>query len=114
VKRAMVGMLPKTTVTAVTLEFGTFPSIDVFRALRVENWLHHHGNGSHPQAQEIKTCLLQTYSPESEKWKSLVWSGGRQVVGLALSYLGNLATDHEGHAPFNTATPPGADSQEVF
>jgi uncharacterized protein DUF2817 len=114
VKRALVTMLRETTVTAVTLEFGTFPSIDVFRALRAENWLHHHDNGSHPQAKVIKTCLLQTYSPDSDKWKSLVWGGGGQVVGLALSYLGNLATDHRGHAPFNTTAPPGADSKEVF
>ncbi len=29
-------------VTAVALEFGTLPSIQVFKTLRAENWLHHH------------------------------------------------------------------------
>ena len=111
VKRAMVRMLPETTVTAVTLEFGTFSSINVFRALRAENWLYHHGNGVHHQAQEIKTCLLRTYSPESEKWRSSVWNNGRRIVARALSYLGNSATGLERHT-FNYGTSPEAHSQE--
>jgi hypothetical protein len=113
VKTALVGMLPETTVTAVTLEFGTYSAIDVFRALRAENWLHHHTNGTHPQAQEIKTCLLRTYSPQSEKWKSLVWNNGRRIVEQALSYLGNSSTGLERHASSNGASP-GARSQEGF
>jgi hypothetical protein len=111
VKTAMVGMLPETTVTAVTLEFGTFSSIDVFRALRAENWLYHHGNEAHPQAQEIKTCLLRTYSPESEKWRSSVWNNGRRIVAPALSYLRNSATGLERHT-FNYGASPEAHSQE--
>ena len=111
VKRAMVRMLPETTVTAVTLEFGTFSSINVFRALRAENWLYHHGNGVHHQAQEIKTCLLRTYSPESEKWRWSVWNNGRRIVARALSYLGNSATNLERYTS-NYGASPEAHSQE--
>jgi len=114
VKTAIPGMLPGTTVTAVTLEFGTFSSIDVFRALRAENWLHHHGDALHPRAQAIKTCLLRTYTPASDKWKSLVWSGGKRIVGLALSYLGNPTTGYEQGTGFITPAQIEAGSQEVF
>lgn len=87
VKSAVPKMLPKAIVTSVTLEFGTFPPMDVFRALRTENWLHHYGNASHPQAQSIKNCLLRTFYPESKEWKTLAWRHGKHVVRRAMMYL---------------------------
>ena len=87
VKSAMERLLPETRVTSVTLEFGTYPSWDVFMALRAENWLHNYGGDSHPQSEAIKTCLLRTYYPDSAKWKLSVWDGGRDVVEQAFFYL---------------------------
>ena len=81
--------MPKTKVASVTLEFGTFPSLDVFMALRDENWSHHHGDPFHPRSKLIKTCLLRTYYPDSEKWRLAVWQEGQDIVKQALSYLAN-------------------------
>ena len=86
-KLAIPEMLPGAEVTAVSLEFGTLPPMEVFKALRAENWLHHHGGMEHPKARELKTCLLRAFHPESEEWKASVWSQGRQVVEQALASL---------------------------
>lgn len=114
VKAALPEMLPRTAVTAVTLEFGTFSSMDVFLALRAEHWLHHHGPALHPRRQAIEACLLRTYFPASEKWKSMVWRGGNRIVGLALSYLSDHGSGSEQGTDFTNPTQPEAGPQEVL
>ncbi|MDX1776522.1 MAG: M14 family metallopeptidase, partial [Desulfobulbales bacterium] len=47
-KLAVPKMLPDAEVTAVTLEFGTLPTLKAFWALRAENWLYHHGDKNTP------------------------------------------------------------------
>ncbi len=49
------------------------------------NWLHHHGDQSHPDAYEIKKKLLQAFYPESDEWKLQVWKQARDVVEQALA-----------------------------
>jgi hypothetical protein len=41
-------MIPHAEVTAISLEFGTMPPMEVFQAMQAENWLHHHGGKNHP------------------------------------------------------------------
>ena len=74
-------------VTAVSLEFGTLPPKQVFKALRAEGWLHHHGGMNHPKAQSIKKCLLHAFYPNSNDWKASVWKQGRDVIEKALIWL---------------------------
>lgn len=57
--------IPKAEVTAKSLEFGTRPALEIFKALRAENWLHHHGGSDHPRAREIKATLLRVFHPEN-------------------------------------------------
>ena len=45
---------------ATGVEYGTVPIFKVYKALRAENWLHHHGGPDHSKAKEIKTCLFRT------------------------------------------------------
>jgi len=80
-------MLRDAEVTAGTREFGTFPPMEAFKALRAENWLHHHGGISHPKALELKTWLARTFHPDSEQWEASVWRQGNQVVQKALASL---------------------------
>jgi hypothetical protein len=86
VKLAFAEMLPQAEVTAISLEFGTLPTMDIFKALRAENWLHHHGGGNHPKAENIKNCLLRAFHPDSDEWEASVWVQGREVVEQALAW----------------------------
>lgn len=85
--KALPGMMPETDVTAATLEFGTFPSMDVLWALREENWLHHHGNIEGVDSQQIKKNLLEAFYPSDEYWKELVWQKGKIIVDKAIECL---------------------------
>ena len=84
-KVAFPKMLPNAEVTAVSLEYGTSPLMEVFRALRAENWLHHHGDPHDSRSQEIKAELRRVFYPDKEDWKAMVWSVAGQVVDQALA-----------------------------
>lgn len=86
-KLALPKMLPNTEVTAVGLEFGTFPPKKVFWALRAENWLHHHDGKGHPDAEKIKRELVQVFYPNSDEWKLQVWKQGKEIVKQTLANL---------------------------
>ena len=86
-KKGFSTMLPDAEITAVTLEFGTVEAMQVFKALRAENWLHHHGSISHPRAKEIKTELLRVFYPDNDVWKKQVWEQGKEVVEQVLDHL---------------------------
>jgi hypothetical protein len=87
-KLAFADMLPHARVTAASLEFGTLPPMEVFKALRVENWLYHHGGPDHPRAAEIKRRLLRAFHPDDPVWEQRVWSAGRRIAHEALAWLG--------------------------
>jgi hypothetical protein len=80
-------MLPWAEVTAVSLEFGTYPAKEVFWALRNENWLHHYGSESYPEGQKIKSELLRVFYPNTDEWKLQVWKQGKEVVDQALRHF---------------------------
>ena len=86
-KLAFPEMLPNAEVTAVSLEFGTLPPLAVFKALRAENWLHHHVTTKHRKASEIKACLLRAFYPDDEKWRTSVLKKGKHVVERAAASL---------------------------
>jgi predicted deacylase len=84
-KLAVPDMLPKTTVTSVSLEFGTLPSLKVLHALRTENWLHHYGGSQHPNAKVIKSNLQLAFNPTEDDWRLAIWEQGKEAVDKALS-----------------------------
>ncbi len=87
VKLAFARMLPDAEVTAVGLEFGTLPPMAVFKAIRAENWLHHHGDVDCPSAAGIKQQLQHAFYPDDDLWKRKVWEQGRLIVEKALANL---------------------------
>jgi hypothetical protein len=79
-------MLPKAEVTSVSLEFGTVPPMEVFKAVRAENWLHHHAGPGHRKAHALKARLLRAFLPDSEEWRTAVWNQGKEVIDRAVAY----------------------------
>jgi hypothetical protein len=86
-KLAIPEMLPGAEVTAVSLEFGTVPSLVALRALRVENWLYHHGDKELIEADRIKTDLLRAFYPDDEDWRVTVWRKGQDAMDKGLRGL---------------------------
>jgi hypothetical protein len=88
-KLAIPKMLPNAEVTPVSLEFGTVPPMEVFKALRAENWLHHHGGPEHAKAREIKMCLLRAFYPGTKDWEAAIWKKGTDIVERAVASFGS-------------------------
>jgi hypothetical protein len=71
----------------ICLEYGTCSTLEVFQALRADNWLHAHGDPQGPQAPEIRDQLRQAFYPDQDDWKEKVWTRGRDVLAQSISGL---------------------------
>ncbi|MDX2142218.1 MAG: DUF2817 domain-containing protein [Rhodospirillaceae bacterium] len=82
-------MISPAAVYGNTLEFGTYPTERMIRALRADNWLHLHGDPRSEQGRAIKAEIKAVFYPEtSAEWKTrvmtralAVWDRG--MAGLA-------------------------------
>lgn len=77
------------TVTFVTLEYGTYPVEDMFRQLRADHILHRDGppDWRAPATRAVKAALKQHFCPDSEDWRRMVLARGREVLGQAVDGL---------------------------
>lgn len=96
VNLAISRMLAGADVTAVGLEFGTLPAMEVFNRMRSENWLHHYGGDNHKDSKPIRSKFLQAFCPVEEGWRQAVWEQGGRIVKRALQALGE---SHRGADP---------------
>ena len=89
-RNAFVRMFCRDTiVTAITLEFGTYDSHDLFFAMQAENWLHHHSKANDPHWKPIKQEMLRVYYPHSDNhWRKMVWARANYVLDQALANIG--------------------------
>ena len=86
-KRGFERLLLNAEVIAVSLEFGTYPPSKVLWALRAENYLHHQGDLTRPDASEIKAELKRMFYPQEQDWKHAVWQQGSAMVLKTLDCL---------------------------
>ncbi len=91
IKLAFDRMLPGSEVTGIGLEFGTLPPMQVFLAMRAENWLYHHGQKGDPRYAKIKSDLMKAFCPDDEVWKGKVWAQGSEIVKKAVNVLASSA-----------------------
>lgn len=71
----------------VTLEFGSYPTDQLFEVLLADHHLHAeaHGKIPAPGAHPVKQAMLEHFSPASKQWRELVMFQGRQVIAMALA-----------------------------
>ncbi len=71
-------------------EFGTYPVDRVLRAMRADNWLHHHGPEDvlmDPAARAIKAELLEAFRPDNPEWRAMIQARGRQIIDQGLTAM---------------------------
>lgn len=87
VDSVLSSLLPHAEITMCTLEYGTYSSVEVFRALRADNWLHVHGDPRGQGAAAIKGEIRRAFYPDCGDWKEMVWARAAAVFGQALEGL---------------------------
>lgn len=85
---AVSSELPDAEYTAVALEFGTVPMLQVLEALRADNWLHAHGDPKSSLGGQIRTATRDAFYVDTDEWKRQVFTRTSEVIRQALSALG--------------------------
>ncbi len=87
VDSSVPGLLPHAEVTMAALEYGTYSTLEVFEALRADNWLHTRGDPLGPEAEQIKADIRCAFYPDRDDWKDMVWQRGEAVLAQTLAGL---------------------------
>jgi hypothetical protein len=74
-------------LTAITLEFGTLPGLDVLNALRADNWLSLHPEVDDETRLIIKRQIRAAFYPAEDDWREAVLKRAEVVFSQALSGL---------------------------
>ena len=80
-------LLPHAEVTMTALEYGTYSTLEVFEALRADNWLHTKSDPLGPDAKQIKADIRCAFYPDRDDWKEMVWQRGAAVLAQAVAGL---------------------------
>lgn len=69
---------------AIGLEYGTRERETMRKAMLANTWLHVHGKLDSNLGRQIKQEVKDASYPDEDRWKSLVWERGKEVIGVAL------------------------------
>jgi hypothetical protein len=86
-EQALARMLPKTEVTSIAIEYGTYPTEEVLESLMADNWLHLRGELDSPLGRAIKARIRRAFYPDEDDWKELVALKARLVLRRAAAGL---------------------------
>ncbi len=79
--------LPKSMVTYIALEYGTYSRDRGRKALRDDAWLHAYGDPTGPDARRIKAQIRKQFYPDTDDWREAIVWRSRQVVRQTLAGL---------------------------
>ena len=77
--------------TGIALEYGTLPLMDVFNALRADQWLHNHPDAPLVQHAAIKRQLRDAFYTDTPAWKERVIEQGLAAARQAVDGLSRRA-----------------------
>lgn len=78
---------PNAEITAIGMEFGTQPVLQVLQALRAEQWLANHREASAAQATRIRQDMRDAFYVDTPAWKQKIVSQSRQAMLQAVDGL---------------------------
>jgi len=84
-------ILPKKQSYGYVIEYGTLEFDRVLRALRMDNWLHVHGNPASPRGKEIKDEMRACFYSETDEWRQMIWDRAFWSIDKMASGLGAVS-----------------------
>ena len=97
---------PGRETTAMAIEFGTRPILQVLDALRGEQWLQLHPHAPPAQAEALKQALVDAFYIRTDDWCGTVLAQAREAMAQAVAGLAGSALAADG--AMNGATSAGA------
>jgi hypothetical protein len=83
-------LLSAADITAIALEFGTYPFESSFPVFREDHRLGLIGENRSPKATKLKQKLREIFYPASSDWREMVWPRANQIIEQALTGLKSL------------------------
>ena len=84
---ALAALLPKPTLTAVTIEYGTIDSVSVLQALRSDAVLHGHLDPTAPEAADTRAVVRAAFCDDDPAWFAKCRDRYDEVVSACLTGL---------------------------
>jgi len=78
---------PQAQSTAMTLEYGTLPIMDILHALRSEQWLENHPKADAATRDAIKKQMRDAFYVDTDEWKTRIVDQGFDATRAALAGL---------------------------
>ncbi len=78
---------PQAEYTGMALEYGTVPVLQVFQALRGEQWLNAHPEAPPALAREIRGRMLEAFYTDTDAWRGQVLEQAREALFQAVDGL---------------------------
>ena len=78
---------PRTEMTGMALEYGTYSLEHTLQTLRAEHWLHNHPEAPARQREEIKRALRDTFYIDADDWKTIVYEQAKEACLEAVAAL---------------------------
>ena len=78
---------PRTELTAMALEYGTYPLEHTLQALRAEQWVHNHPEAPAAQREAIKRAMRDTFYVDADDWKATVYEQAKAACLRGLACL---------------------------
>ena len=76
-----------TELTAMALEYGTYPLEHTLQTLRAEYWLHNHPDAPAEQRDQIKHAMRDTFYIDADDWKAMVYEQAKAACLKAIAAL---------------------------
>ena len=78
---------PRAEYTGIALEYGTVPLMEVFDALRADQWLENHPEAPDAQRVRIKQLMRDAFYTDTDAWKQQIVDQAREAARQAVQGL---------------------------
>lgn len=78
---------PGVEYTAIALEYGTVPLLEVLQALRADHWRHAHPEAPSGQRAALRHQMREAFHVDADDWKEVVYAQAREAALAAVARL---------------------------
>ena len=78
---------PQAEYTGIAIEYGTVPLMEVFDALRADQWMENHPEATEAQRTQIKQQMRDAFYTDTDEWKRRIIEQGIEASTQALRGL---------------------------